>query len=52
MFLWSSVKEGEYQERYISFPNTLSHEEIAISALNPGQGMSAGAVRQRAQVGK
>jgi hypothetical protein len=49
---WSSVKEGEYQERYVAFPNTLSHEEIVILALGPGQGMGAGAVGHCARIGK
>jgi len=53
IFLWGSVvKEGEYQERFAAFLNTLSHEDIAISALGPGQGMGAGAVCQCARIGK
>ena len=35
-----------------AFLNTLSHEEISISALGPGQGMSAEAVRKCARIGK
>ena len=35
-----------------AFLNTLSHEEMSISALGPGQGMSAEAVRQCVQIGK
>ena len=51
--LWDSVvREGEYQEWIVAFLNTLSHEDIAISALGPGQGMSAGAVCQWARIGK
>jgi len=49
--LWSSVKEGEYQERMAGLPETLSHEEISISALGPGQGMSAEAARKCARIG-
>ncbi len=53
IFFWSSVvKEGKYQERTAAFLNTLSHEDIAISALGPGQGMSAGAVCQCSIIGK
>ncbi len=53
ILLWSSVvKEGKYQERIAAFLNTLSHEDIAISALGPGQGMSAEAVRKCARIGK
>lgn len=33
-------------------PETLSHEEISISALGPGQGMGAEAVRKCARIGK
>ena len=51
-FLWSSVKEGDYQERFVALPYTLSHEEISISALDPGQGMSAEAVCKCALIGK
>ena len=35
-----------------AFLNTLSHEEMSISALGPGQGMSAEAVRQCVRIGK
>ena len=48
-FLWSSVKEEKYQERMAGLPETLSHEEISISALGPGQGMGAEAVRKCAR---
>ena len=51
--LWSgAVKEGEYQEKIAAFLNTLSHEDIAISALGPGQGMGAEAVCQCVRIGK
>ena len=53
ILLWSSVvKEEEYQERFAAFLNTLSHEDIAISALGPGQGMGAGAICQCVRIGK
>ncbi len=55
ILLWSSVvKEGKYQERIAAFLNTLSHEDIAISAsaLGPGQGMGAGAIWQWVRIGK
>ena len=46
------LRRGEYQERTGAFLNTLSHEDIAISALGPGQGMGAGAVCEWARIGK
>jgi hypothetical protein len=46
------LRRGEYQERTGAFLNTLSHEEIAISALGPGQGMGAEALCQCARIGK
>ena len=42
MLLWSSFKEGQCYESFAAFPATYSHEEISVSAFNPGQGMSAG----------
>ncbi len=51
--MWSIVvKEGKYQERTAAFLNTLSHEDIAISALGPGQGKGAGAICQCVRIGK
>jgi hypothetical protein len=46
------LRKGEYQERTDAFLNTLSHEDIAISAFGPGQGMSAEATRKCARIGK
>ena len=51
-FTWSSVKEEKYQKRMAVLPETLSPEEISISALGPGQGMSAEAVCQCVRIGK
>jgi len=45
------LRRGEYQERTDAFLNTLSHEDIAISAFDPGQGMSAEAARKRTRIG-
>ena len=52
IYLWSRVKKRECQESFVALPTTLSHEEIAISALGPGQGMSAEAVCQCTRIGK
>ena len=53
ILLWSSVvKEGKYQKRTAAFLNTLSHEDIAISALGPGQGMGAEAICQWVRIAK
>ncbi len=46
------LRRGEYQEKIGAFLNTLSHEDTAISALGPGQGMSAEAVRKCVRIGK
>jgi hypothetical protein len=44
--------EEECYDRFVAFPTTYSHEEIAEPAFSPGQGMSAGKVRTEARIGK